>query len=1693
MNSSLHTKEVTTAKVRSVGFGFFSDDEIRKVSVKKIISPIIFDNSKTPVEGGLYDTALGPLDPRERCTTCGLTADCPGHFGHVELAVPVYNPLVFGTLYKLLRCACLHCFKMRMASKEVQRYVARLSLLLEGRLAEAQGINVGASSSARKAAGKEGMELDEGSGGEGSPTSVVKGPLPSRRTVAMTGQSLEAAIDTMSEIFKKQPPGRCANCGAHSPSIKKEGYSKLFLLPLTTKKAAANKMQGTEILPSLSRLQAGNLTLDEAAGLGSQGCEEEAKVRYGFLKEEKEGLSDEEVMAEFKESKHGDEGGVFAAELPRAEVPRQLKGVPASEKENASNVSVGPPKFLTAAEVQEILRCVWVANADIMQLIYPADVAQRKRRQGASEAQAAAAGKAAAQAGNYREFFIQTVAVTPNRFRPISHVGEMVYEHPQNTMLVKVLNANLEIQRLAAETDQDGEPLDITDGRMLRTWLEMQNSVNAFIDSTTAENEPNAIVRGIRQQLEKKEGLFRKNMMGKRVNFAARSVISPDVYLNGGEIGVPPYIAARLTFPERVTPWNVERLCEAVMAGPGRNPGAVAVENEKGRLLMLRDDAKVVYRSMEDGDVLLTNRQPTLHKPGMMAHRARIMRDERTIRFHYANCATFNADFDGDEINLHLPQDQLGRAEGYGIVSADHQFFVPTDGKPLRGLIQDHIVAGTLLTLRDRFFTAAQYHQLVYEAVCTDCSGAWEVWLDEPALVKPVRRWTGKQVLTAVLMHYTRDQLPFSMSTASRVPVEAWGKNSGEGKLLIQHNHVLAGCVDKNCFGKHGLLHFFHELYGAERTSLLTASLSRLLTGFLQKHGFTCGMSDVLLVQDAEEERKKLLTSADVRCLDAAASLFGPSRAGPLAEQGMSYEEAFRSAEPDVREQLRDRFRSNQETGALLDMKSSSAMHPLSSDVVRACLPGGQEKAFRHNMMALMTVTGAKGSLVNFSQISCLLGQQELEGRRVPRMASGKTLPCFAPFDVGARSGGYVGDRFLSGLRPQEYYFHCMAGREGLVDTTVKTSRSGYIQRCLVKNLEPLRVAYDSTVRDDTDSSIVQFHYGEDGIDTTRTGCLRTLPFFYGNMPQLGKILGAATALSGPGLVGNPSKEQGEATGVVRSWSKALLAGKSKTMAKCLPADSVVSHDTLGVTSEGFQGALAEAMYGGGLRPPVGPEPLGKDYKRAGKKEARCLSKNKPWSFTPLDPMDFTRLMQLRFQQCQAAPGEAVGVLAAQSVGEPSTQMTLNTFHMAGRGEANVTLGIPRLREILMTASPTLATPVEEDALARSSAVDGGRARVARVTLRFHPPHAYPPELGLGFEELAAAFRDVFVPRFQAAVKAEIRRASTGNALGPVAEAEEPESEEDEEGKTRFGAGRGEHATYDAGDEDDAALAAQAQRQAAEREGLAEEEEGGEETGPGADEESRGATASADAEAEEGWAAAPSPAVPRSAASASGAARRTSASASSRVELEGGVWVDAATSSCGLALHLALDCPKLLLQEVAERVAAAAVLRGTPGVSRCYVLEAARGAAACVQTDGINLRAAAASADLVDVDGLAANSPYAMLETYGVEAARATIVREAASVFGAYGIGVDPRHLALIADYMTHLGGYRACNRLGISASTSPFLKVTFETAASFLVSSTLHGDVDRLTSPASRIVLGQPVAMGTGAMDLVQHLDAAR
>lgn len=345
-----------------------------------------------------------------------------------------------------------------------------------------------------------------------------------------------------------------------------------------------------------------------------------------------------------------------------------------------------------------------------------------------------------------------------------------------------------------------------------------------------------------------------------------------------------------------------------------------------------------------------------------------------------------------------------------------------------------------------------------------------------------------------------------------------------------------------------------------------------------------------------------------------------------------------------------------------LDNAMKSKVNKLTSSITETCLPNGLVRKFPDNDMQMMTVSGAKGSNVNVAQISCLLGQQELEGRRVPLMVSGRSLPSFRPYDTSARAGGYVTGRFLTGIRPQEYYFHCMAGREGLIDTAVKTSRSGYLQRCLIKHLEGLKVHYDHTVRD-SDGSVLQFQYGEDSLDVIKAKYLEKYSFSAHNFETLSQKYNPKAALS------SLETKEGE------SYAKKAL----KKPNKYDPALSVYNPGKhLGVVSERF--AMGMQKY---IDSNPDSMPFDKDH---------TITKNNE-RFSSLNKSKFKALMHLKYLHSLVDAGEAVGLLAAQSVGEPSTQMTLNTFHFAGYGAANVTLGIPRLREIIMTAASQIKTP----------------------------------------------------------------------------------------------------------------------------------------------------------------------------------------------------------------------------------------------------------------------------------------------------------------------------------------------------------------------------------------------------------------
>ncbi len=480
-----------------------------------------------------------------------------------------------------------------------------------------------------------------------------------------------------------------------------------------------------------------------------------------------------------------------------------------------------------------------------------------------------------------------------------------------------------------------------------------------------------------------------------------------------------------------------------------------------------------------------------------------------------------------------------------------------------------------------------------------------------------------------------------------------------------------------------------------------------------------------------------------------------------------------------------------------LESKVLSVLSNTTSTIISKCLTNeGLEKPFPSNCFSIMVNTGAKGSRVNHTQVecaavgwgsgscakhiasfdppqvSCALGQQTLEGHRVPIMNSGKSLPSFLPYETSPRAGGFVADRFLTGVRPQEYFFHCMAGREGLIDTAVKTSRSGYLQRCLVKHLEELTVCYDGTVRD-AEGSVYQFLYGEDGLDPTFS------KYLSGNMEQLNFLAENYSALAYkdalyedyidrmgfdvmPAVVGHDavkkSLEGGDMKGNVVEdanqvavddilYARRLKEGRSKWKRDAIEEgwNAVCvrkihkKHCTISYLRNGHVEKKvpwfisvnddrhrdefhAASVTSGGLIPMFRRAPLppvlanmnpacklgavSEHFQGCIDKYVESLPSALQKEDGGVDADALRVLLWIKYMRSLSQPGEMVGTIAAQSVGEPSTQMTLNTFHLAGHGGANVTLGIPRLREIIMSASRKPQTPSMTIPLKSSSTRD---------------------------------------------------------------------------------------------------------------------------------------------------------------------------------------------------------------------------------------------------------------------------------------------------------------------------------------------------------------------------------------------------
>ncbi len=615
---------------------------------------------------------------------------------------------------------------------------------------------------------------------------------------------------------------------------------------------------------------------------------------------------------------------------------------------------------------------------------------------------------------------------------------------------------------------------------IMAQWDHLQLQLALYVNSDVPgvqQQVPGKSIRGFCQRLKGKQGRFRGNLSGKRVDFSGRTVITPDPNLGIDEVAVPERVAVKMTYPEVVSRYNIEKLRQRIRNG-NKHPGAnfIIKKTDKRKIfvgvlvMMNKLDAEannleigdVVERHLEDGDIVLFNRQPSLHKLSILSHRAKI-RPYRTFRLNECVCNPYNADFDGDEMNLHVPQTEEARAEAIELMGVKNNLCTPKNGTPIIAAIQDFITAAYLLSSKNNFYDRKSFTQFCgymfnNESVFDPETGErMPIEIPEPAVLKPQRLWTGKQVWNVLLRPNKRYKAQINLDAPCRqykaLPNVPPDMNEDDAWLVIRNSEVMCGVMDKATVGdgkKDSIFYVTMRDFGPDYAVQAMNRLSKLSAKWLTNQGFSIGISDVYPGEDLVNRKKKLIDDAYAKC-DGLIEDFTHKRL------------------------RRDPGCDEEQT---LENKSTGILNAVRQEAGAICL----EQLSRWNSPSIMARCGSKGSNINVAQMVAAVGQQSIGNKRVSDGFQDRTLPHFPKASRQPGAKGFVQNSFFSGLSPTEFLFHAMSGREGLVDTAVKTAETGYMSRRLMKSLEDLSARYDNTVRNSS-SGIVQFQYGDDKLD----------------------------------------------------------------------------------------------------------------------------------------------------------------------------------------------------------------------------------------------------------------------------------------------------------------------------------------------------------------------------------------------------------------------------------------------------------------------------------------------------------------------------------------------------------------------------------------------------------------------------------
>ena len=821
------------------------------------------------------------------------------------------------------------------------------------------------------------------------------------------------------------------------------------------------------------------------------------------------------------------------------------------------------------------------------------------------------------------------LAVPPLTVRPSVVMDDN--QRMEDDLTHKLIDIVRNNQRLREKIDK-GEAANIID----MYTAHLQFDVATYVDNDIkglppAQQRSGRPLKTLKSRLGAKTGRVRGNLMGKRVDFSARSVITPDPNIDVDELGVPEEIAMNLTFPEIVTVYNRDRLMTAVRNGPSKYPGAKNVfkkdEEKAFRLGFVNreldiQEGDIVHRHLVDGDVVLFNRQPSLHKASMMCHRVRVL-PYSTFRLNVSATKPYNADFDGDEMNMHVPQSIAAATELKVIAALLRQIISPRTCEPIISVFQDTLTGVYRITQPD---VAIPEHLAMNILARSPRPLAGFKRMNQPI--------TGRDVIS-----------------------HAFPLMNFKGNVSIENGRFVDGVLNKGAFQKasKGVIHVIYNEFGPERCGQFINSVQNIVTKYNMFSGFSTGPSDLIASLETYTAIDDALKTGKQKISDIMSDM----HAGRFVNT------------------------SGRANGEKLENDVMATINDLNMKMVTAVT----DKLPKTNRMIIMSDKGAgsKGTAeINITQMVASLGQQNVDGKRIQYTMDGRTLPHFAKYDDGLESRGFVENSFISGIRPAEFFFHAMGGREGLIDTAVKTSDAGYIQRRLVKLMEDIHVEEDGTVRD-INGSIVQFLYGEDGIEATSVE-LQDCDLGLLTMEQVYSQF-AATKDDFKAVCDNVSENPPDLVDQILEDRNMFV----RNVLRFVNKSDVRAPVHLGRLIQKYKNPYAVKTD---LTPEYVTDELNKlcmEPHIINNRLFHCLLRfylapKKSIIVNRFTLMIFDELLrEIRFKYIKSRvhPGEMVGPLAAQSIGEPTTQLTLNTFHQAGTAKANATQGMPRVQELL--------------------------------------------------------------------------------------------------------------------------------------------------------------------------------------------------------------------------------------------------------------------------------------------------------------------------------------------------------------------------------------------------------------------------